>query len=207
LKNTLRHIAYIFIFRPWLRWIIGIKSENAVVVNKHKQYLLVANHNSHFDTATLMANLSKKQFDNTYPIGDMYYFTKTNLLVFVAKHLLNVWFINKLRAGNDSSTIDVLDGLLKEGKSLIIFPEGTRGQPGELNEFKMGVAVLLKRNPSIPYIPVYLHKMGKIMPKGSKLILPMNASAIYGNPIKIDATKDVEVLTLEIKNSILDLSA
>jgi len=152
-----------------------------------------------------MSNLNQDVFDKTHPIAEIDYFNQTKLLQFVSSKLLNVKYITKTRLEKKLSTLDILDDLLKKGKSIILFPEGTRGKPGELSEFKSGVAVLLKKNAKIPFIPVFLSGMGNILPKGSRLILPYNAIAFYGQPKRINSKKNNDELLKEIKESIFAL--
>ena len=53
----------------------------------------------------------------------------------------------------------------KRGEILVLFPEGSRGEPERLTEFKRGVALLVKDNPEVPVTPVFMHGLGKSLPK------------------------------------------
>jgi len=94
---------------------------------------------------------------------------------------------------------------LKKGKSLILFPEGSRGKPGVIQDFKSGVAVLLKNNPTIPFIPVYLDGFGRVLPKDKKVIIPLICKVRFGEPI-FPSSNNIDVILEEIKNAILDLN-
>ena len=95
----------------------------------------------------------------------------------------------------------IIDQLTNLGLEVESIKENT----GELSEFKSGVAVLLKKNAKIPFIPVFLSGMGNILPKGSRLILPYNAIAFYGQPKRINSKKNNDELLKEIKESIFAL--
>ena len=60
-------------------------------------------------------------------------------------------------------------GVLKQGRSLVISPEGTRSTLGELQPFKHG-AFLLAKKAGVPVIPIVLHNVKDALPKGGLLI-------------------------------------
>ena len=70
-------------------------------------------------------------------------------------------FISKVNAfpvdrfGFDLEVIKVSIGLLKEGRALIMFPEGTRSTDGRIKNGKIGVG-MLARKAVVPIVPVYL---------------------------------------------------
>lgn len=71
---------------------------------------------------------------------------------------------------------------LKDGKSVIIFPEGTRTKNGHLNRFKKGaftIAAMLK----LPVVPITLEGPYEVMPKGSFLIHPHRLKLTIHKPI------------------------
>ena len=60
---------------------------------------------------------------------------------------------------------------LRNGKSLVIAPEGTRSATGELLEFKQG-AFYIARRMKVPIVPVVLHNVSDALPKGKLLVRP-----------------------------------
>ncbi len=60
---------------------------------------------------------------------------------------------------------------LRNGKSLVIAPEGTRSATGELLEFKQG-AFFMARKLGVPIVPVILHNVSDALPKGKLLVRP-----------------------------------
>ena len=96
------------------------------------------------------------------------------------------------------------DQRIKEGKSLIMFPEGSRGNPGTISSFKKGIAKLLKENPSVPFIPVYLDGFGRVLPKNKILIVPLICKVRFGSPL-FATTNDTRTTLEEVKKEILNL--
>lgn len=71
---------------------------------------------------------------------------------------------------------------LKNGKSVVIFPEGTRSATGHLNRFKKGaftIAAMLK----LPVVPVTIEGPYKVLPKGSVLLHPHRMKLTIHKPI------------------------
>jgi 1-acyl-sn-glycerol-3-phosphate acyltransferase len=69
------------------------------------------------------------------------------------------------RGAADSSTLKMVAQMLKEGKQLVIFPEGTRSLDGALGSFKKGAAVITSLSKG-EILPVYIHNSWRAWPKG-----------------------------------------
>jgi len=74
---------------------------------------------------------------------------------------------------------------LKEGGSILIFPEGTRSPDGKLHEFKRG-SLLLAFKAKVRIVPIAISGSFGIMPKKSRLINPVPVKVQIGKPISID---------------------
>jgi 1-acyl-sn-glycerol-3-phosphate acyltransferase len=73
-----------------------------------------------------------------------------------------------------------------------------------MQAFKKGIGVLLQKFPHIPFIPVYLKGMGKILPKGSILPVPYDAQVYFGDPTFCQHNT-VEEIVAEVESAILVL--
>lgn len=52
-----------------------------------------------------------------------------------------------------------------------------------LSSFKSGLYHLAKKFPDVEVVPVYLENLNRVLPKGSKLVVPVICSATVGKPL------------------------
>ena len=90
------------------------------------------------------------------------------------------------------NTLAMLLEALGTENSLIVFPEGTRGDGLELGPFKSGLYYLWSKRPEIQFVPVYLSNLNRILPKGEILPVPVISRVIFGPPLRLekDETKE-----------------
>lgn len=188
-----------FLLRPFLRWFVGVRFCDTSFLSGENQFIIVANHNSHLDTMTIMASLPRHLIHKVKPVAAADHFGKTK-----RKEKLSNFFINTLliqrRRDKENPENDPIYKMIKaldDGFSLIIFPEGTRGEPEVQQPLKPGVALVLSQRPHIKYIPAYMKGMGKAMPKDDGLIVPHNSSLEFGDPTTV-ATTDVDGILQQI---------
>jgi 1-acyl-sn-glycerol-3-phosphate acyltransferase len=202
-----RFILYRLILRPFLSLIIGVKFPKASDFPEG-QFLIVSNHNSHLDTVSLLCSLPVKRLKDVHPAAAADYFARNKVMAALCEFFLNTVFVRrKGEGGKPIKPLDELDMHMKDGKSLILFPEGTRGMPEQIVDFKCGAAVLLQRNPSVQLVPVFMIGMGKAMPKGDGFLIPTECEIRIGKSTitAADLAKPVGELTLHIQNEVLGL--
>lgn len=193
--------------RWFLKLIIGVRFDDASFLIREKQFIIVANHNSHLDTMALMASLPPSIIHKVKPVAAADYFGRTRLQASLSRYFINALLIHRKRDKADPSTdpLQTMLQCLEEGYSLILFPEGTRGDPEKLQPLKPGIALLLSKHPEIPYVPAFMRGMGRIMPKGDNLMVPYNSSLKYGKPAKVTAN-DIPTILSQIEHDLMALS-
>jgi 1-acyl-sn-glycerol-3-phosphate acyltransferase len=204
-KIILRFI-YCFLLRWFLKLIVGVKFDNARFLLHEKQFIIVANHNSHLDTISLLASVPAKIIHKIKPVAAADHFGRTPLKKRLSNFFVNTLLIERKRTPDNPANdpINKMIEALDNGFSLIIFPEGTRGEPEQEQPLKPGIALILKKRPGIKYIPVYMKGMGKAMPKGDNLIVPFNSILIYGRPTTAES-EEVSAILKQIENDFLKL--
>jgi 1-acyl-sn-glycerol-3-phosphate acyltransferase len=94
---------------------------------------------------------------------------------------MNVIPIERYRKDRTADPLAQLSEALTQGDILILYPEGSRGAPEELGAFKTGIARLVERHPEAPIVPVFMHGLGKALPKGEFLLVPFFCDVIVGH--------------------------
>ena len=190
---------YGFIIRPFLRWIVGIKFSSNAIFKCEPQFIIVANHNSHLDTAAILSSLPLEKIHRVHPTAAGDYF-KSKFIRTIVSLFFNAVFIRR----GSLKGLDDMQELLNAGESLIIYPEGTRGAPEVMQQFKRGVGLLVKNNPQIPYIPCYLKGMGRVMPRNDGLVVPFSGVVKIGNAYR-SQSDDIDNIVDEIFLRLLEL--
>lgn len=197
---------YSFLMRGFLKIFIGVKYRNKEILKTIPQFIIVSNHNSHVDTMALLSALPFEKIRKVRPVAAGDYFGKSKMKAFITRLFVNALLIPRSKPvdGKGKDPVQMMLDQLTKGRSLILFPEGSRGEPEKLQKFKRGIGFLLSKNPHIHFVPVFMQGMGKILPKGEGLVVPFDSYVIFGNPQKCTST-NVEEIVAEVEHSILSL--
>lgn len=141
-----------------------------------------ANHTSHLDGLVIWSSFPKKLRKLVHPVVAKDYWEKNSLKKFIAIEVFNSVLINR-HTNTHENPLQPLIVTLEKQQSLILFPEGTRGNGEQIVDFKSGLYHLAKQFPHIHFVPVYLNNLNRVLPKGSKLVVPIICSAIFGSAI------------------------
>jgi len=101
------------------------------------------------------------------------------------------WWMTKVgcipvsRGTGDLKALKTTIKMLKEGKVVSMFPEGTRTENGELQEAKGGIGFIIEKSGCV-VVPAYIDGTYKAHPKGTKFIKPLKVTITYGKPITQD---------------------
>ena len=112
---------------------------------------------------------------------------------------------NRPQAQPGSEPLAPLERLLEKGRSILIFPEGTRAEGDEVAEFRSGIFRLAQRFPDIELVPVYLDNLRRILPKGSMLPVPISCTARFGTPLHVEPGEDKAVFLKRARAAVLAL--
>lgn len=202
MKWLLMVFYYKLLMRPFLGIFVGVKLVNSENLRQSGPVIIVSNHNSHLDTMSLMAALPVNQLLRTHPVAAADYFGGSWLKRFISRWVLNAILIKRTREAGDLSPTDQLIQFIDKGHSLILFPEGSRGEPEEIQAFQKGIGAILHRRPQVPYIPVFMSGMGRILPKGETLLVPFDAYVVVGKPRNVQHEGVLEIVH-EVKQAVL----
>lgn len=184
MARPLQLLFFALIIRPIVLIIIGLNVRRHQELPDKGPAIIVANHNSHLDTVVLMTLLPLKCLKKIRPVAAADYFLKNRLLAWFSREIMRI--IPLTRTANGETLEERLAGVfeaLNHDDILILFPEGSRGEPEKLNKFKSGVAYIAEKYPNVPVYPVYLHGLGKSLPKGEAILVPFFCDVMIGEKL------------------------
>jgi 1-acyl-sn-glycerol-3-phosphate acyltransferase len=152
-----------------------------------KQRIYFANHSSNLDAPVIWASLPRAMRTRTRPVAARDYWQRGPLRRWLANRVFRCVLINRLKPTAGDNPIEDMCVALREGDSLIIFPEGTRALDDDagIGAFKPGLWHLAQRNPAAEFVPVYLENLSRILPKGEIILVPILAAVTFGTPLPL----------------------
>lgn len=170
-----------------------------------KLRIYFANHGSHLDFATLWAALPASARERTRPVAAKDYWGKTRMTRGVACGIFNALLIAREAITRKENPISQMADAMREGHSLILFPEGTRCLDGNIAEFKAGLYHLAGKVPEAELVPVYLQNLNRILPKGHLLPIPLLSTVVFGPPLRLEEGEKKADFLQRTRNALLDL--
>ncbi len=166
-----------------------------------------ANHTSNLDGAVIWAALPRAIRDQTRPVAAQDYWNAGAIRRYLAKRVFNCVLIERKKVTRSSNPILVMQQAIDAGESLIIFPEGgrTKDETAEMGVFKPGLYHLAKKDPTVQLIPVYLENLNRILPKGEFILIPLLATARFGNAVELLADDTKESFLHRARKAVIDL--
>jgi len=178
--SLLRTILHLLLIRPVLHLLFGINVVGRENLQGMDRFILAANHNSHLDIFLLYAALPPGKIARTHPVAARDYFESPPWLFKLVEFLLHPIWVDRGQEG--IAVIKKVQRRLDEGRSIIIFPEGTRGTAGKMQAFQGGVGLIASQNPDVPLVPVYLEGPERALPKEAPFPLPLWNHITIGPP-------------------------
>ncbi len=202
---VLRQYAQRFWSKPMLKWLIGapitveISNKAQELFDSNNGAILMANHSSSLDiTACFVASPTPIVFLAKASIRKIPFLGSANARV-------GTVFVER---GSQQSTLKAISTLVKTvkgGRSIVVYPEGTRSKDGKIKPFKKG-GFHLAVQAEAPIVPVYIGGTYKRLPPSDFSIKRYKDPIIvrFGDPI---TSKDVTQLRDLTYNAICELSS
>ena len=170
------------LFSKGLMWLAGAKLTIHGVENvpTDKPVIFIANHCSHIDIGVLCRSSPV----NLHFIGkkELMWVPIVGWYMFIAGHI----FIDRSNKRKAVESIKKAAIKIKNGKSVAMYPEGTRSKTGILGEFKKG-AFHLALDAGVSIVPVHIKGTHELWPSNRNKITPGNITVHIGK--SIDSSK------------------
>lgn len=180
------------------RLITGAQGHWYGTTPKAEQRIYFANHQSHFDWVLVWAAPPRDLRAVTRPIAARDYWTATPLKHWITREIFNAVYVSRSRAAeagtvtvkDDEDPLEPLMEALRNGDSLVIFPEGTRGHGADPAPFKSGLYALAQAFPEVQLIPAWIDNVQRVMPKGEVVPVPILCTVVFGAPVTLGAGEE-----------------
>jgi 1-acyl-sn-glycerol-3-phosphate acyltransferase len=182
-KASLRILFVVCIAYPVVLLWLGVHVRHRERLPGRGPAIVAANHNSHLDILTLLSLFSVLTIPHVQPAAAADYFFKNPVIKWFSLNVIGIIPVIRGGAREDTDPLEDCYRALEAGKILVIFPEGTRGEPEQMAELKSGIWYLAKRFPHAPVIPVFMHGLGKSMPKGTLIPIPFFINVAIGKAL------------------------
>jgi 1-acyl-sn-glycerol-3-phosphate acyltransferase len=141
--------------------------------------VVVANHSSHADTAALLAAIDSRHAPRVAAAAD--YWFRAGWLAAVGRALAAAFPVR--RSGGGSTDLAAAVTLLRAGRAVVVYPEGSRGD-GAVGRFHSG-AFRLAAAAGVPVVPVGIAGTARLLPKRGRL-RPGPVAVRIGPPVDAD---------------------
>lgn len=160
--------------------------------------LLVSNHEGDFDIPLLLGHVNK-------PFG---FISKIEVkkVPILSKwmEMMNCVFMDRKDRRQAVRSIKEGVELLKQGHTILVFPEGTRSKGGPIQEFKSG-SLRLAKDAGVPIIPISIEGTANVFEKNGRMIKPASIKLTICKAIRFEEykDKDLKVVANEVREIII----
>ena len=165
-----------------------------------------ANHRSHGDFVLIWASLPPHLRRLTRPVAGADYWLTTPLKRYIINRVFRGVTIDRRPDRHGPNPVEQMGEALAAGESLILFPEGTRNLGEGVQPFKSGIHHLAKAHPEAELIPVWIENLGRVMPKGSVIPVPLLCSLSFGPPLAAQDNESRDAFLARARAALLDLA-
>ena len=204
LNKALRLLFFLMIVRPLVLIGLGLNVRGRPRLPDAGPAIIVANHNSHLDTLVIISLFPLSLLPRVRPLAAADYFLKNPFLAWFALNIIGIIPVRRTSKQGGNPLALGFEALRRD-EILIIFPEGSRGDPEQLTAFKKGVALVSRKFPETPVIPLFLHGLGKALPRGEAVLVPFFCDVFVGEAQKWEG--DSETFMARLQQQMTELAA
>jgi 1-acyl-sn-glycerol-3-phosphate acyltransferase len=158
------------LFHSWFR----LQTHGVEKAPRKGPLIVASNHVSGLDPIIIGAALRQRVF----------FLARETLLRGFGGWIMRVWGARPIRRDSaDRNAIGVALGFLSAGRTVVMFPEGTRSRDGKVQPVRPGVGMIAVRA-DCPILPVYIRGAERILPRGKLFPRPGSLRFLAGPLIR-----------------------
>lgn len=194
MNKTLKVLFVLLIARPFVLIILGLNIKNRHKLPMTGPAIIAANHNSHLDIMVLFALYPLSKVHKLRPVAAADYFLSNPFIRWFSVNVIGIIPITRKEKFKKETSFSQCHQALDQGDILIIYPEGTRGEPEKTSKLRKGIYYLVKDRKDTDITPVVTHGLGRALPRGEALLVPYNCDVVIGDSLPKTQNSD-ELLT------------
>lgn len=178
-----------------------------------KPIVFYANHSSHLDGVMVWTSLDAAWRARTRIVAARDYWAASWARRYVGNRIFPLTLIERAAPADEvaakaqrAAIQQQLADVLASGRSLILFPEGTRGSGEAVQPFKSGLYHLSQSCPDAVLVPVWLRNLHRVLPKGEVLPVPTQSSIRFGAPLPRQSAEDKDAFLVRARAALLQES-
>ncbi|MEM1166787.1 MAG: lysophospholipid acyltransferase family protein [Planctomycetota bacterium] len=147
--------------------------------------LYFANHTSNLDAVVVWSSLPRgcRRRCRVLAAGD--YWQRGPVRRLLAERAFRAILFDREHVTKQKNPVRAICACLGAGESVIMFPEGTRGEGAELGPLRPGLWHIARRLTDVDLVPVWIENLSRVLPKGEVLPVPMVVATTFGPPIRL----------------------
>jgi 1-acyl-sn-glycerol-3-phosphate acyltransferase len=208
-KKAIKIFVIVALVRPLIWLLLGVNRYSRLKVPTDGPLIIAPNHNSHLDTLLMYAVLPVNVAVRTRVVAAGDYFSGIPILSWILFDffgMIPVWRPDKEKPKDETpgkvvhSPLQLMGEALRDGSVLLLFPEGTRGNPQERSALNKGIVFLACSYPEVPVYPVFIKGLGKSLPRDSYVFIPLTPVIEIQEPI-FAKDKTQRIFLQELENA------
>lgn len=184
MNRLIQLLFFGLVVKPLVLIVLGLNIRGKNFLPVKGPAVIVANHNSHLDTMVLMSLFPLFKMHKVRPVAAADYFLKSRFMAWFSLKIIGIIPLERCGQVDKSRVFDQCHAALDNQEILILFPEGSRGEPDKMSALKKGVYHLIKDRDEVSTTPVVMHGLGYALPKGEGLLVPVNVDVIIGESME-----------------------
>ena len=190
----------------FVKLLTGVRALWRGSLPEDRRRIYFANHRSHCDFVLIWAALPSHLRRKTRPVAGADYWLTSALRRYIINRLFRGVLVDRTAGRAQGNPVELMGAALTAGESLIIFPEGTRNLGDDLLPFKSGLYHLAKAHPEAELLPVWIENLGRVMPKGALLPVPLLCSLTFGQAMTLADGESKDAFLQRARDALLALA-
>lgn len=185
ISRILKVLFFALLIKPIVFIVLGLNVRFREKLPLKGPAILAPNHNSHLDTMVLLSLYPLSVIHKVRPVAAADYFLTNRFIAWFSLNIIGIIPLDRSGKAQRNELFSACHEALNNDDILIIFPEGSRGEPEQMSDIKKGLYYVLKEHNDTQVTPIIMHGLGRALPRGEALLVPFNCDVIIGEPIKL----------------------